>query len=136
MMRGIYATSKDVQEMRRLRNEGRTNVEIANLMNISYRTVIRNIGKQPSRKDLYDLATKINSKEQRLCVNSIITKLAGKYVNFEIDQSGKVIVVLLKTNYEIGVMSAEELRAIGEEFIEAANYTQNRNTKPFNVSFG
>ena len=77
-MRGICTTSKDVQEMRRLRNEGRTNVEIANLMNISYRTVIRNIGKQPSRKDLYDLATKINSKEQRLCVNSIITKLAGK----------------------------------------------------------
>ena len=135
-MRGIYATSKDVQEMRRLRNEGRTNVEIANLMNISYRTVIRNIGKQPSRKDLYDLATKINSKEQRLCVNSIITELAGKYVNFEIDQSGKVIVVLLKTNYEIGVMSAEELRVIGEEFIEAANYMKNRNTKPFNVSFG
>lgn len=134
MMRGIYATSKDVQEMRRLRNEGRTNVEIANLMNISYRTVIRNIGKQPSRKDLYDLATKINSKEQRLCVNSIITKLAGKYVNFEIDQSGKVIVVLLKTN--IGVMSAEELRVIGEEFIEAANYTENQNSKPFNVSFG
>lgn len=59
-MRGIYTTSKDVQEMRRLRNEGRTNFEIANLMNISYRTVIRNIGKQPSRKDLYSLATKIN----------------------------------------------------------------------------
>ena len=35
-MRGIYTTSKDVQEMRRLRNEGRTNFEIANLMNISY----------------------------------------------------------------------------------------------------
>lgn len=135
-MRGICTTSKDVQEMRRLRNEGRTNFEIANLMNISYRTVIRNIGKQPSRKDLYSLATKINSKGQRLCVNSIITKLAGKYVNFEIDQSGKVIVVLSKTDDEIGVMSAEELRVIGEEFIEAANYTENRNSKPFNVSFG
>lgn len=84
----------------------------------------------------YKLTTKINSKEQRLCVNSIITKLAGKYVNFEIDQSGKVIVVLSKTDDEIGVMSAEELRVIGEEFIEAANYTENRNAKPFNVSFG
>lgn len=125
-MRGIHTTIKDIQEMRRLRNEGHTNFEIANLMNISYKTVIRNIGKQPSRKDLYSLATKINSKGQRLCVKSIITKLAGKYVNFEINQIGKVIVVLSKTDDEIGVMSAEEIRVIGEEFIEAANYIENR----------
>ncbi len=116
-----------IQEMLTMRESGMTNDDIANALGVSYPTVYRAIGKQPSRGGW--VARSIHVKTQRveaqteehdavLPVVNRVTSLAGKWATYSVD-AGEKTVKIECGDWQIGIPFGEwqtfcaEVEAIG-----------------------
>lgn len=116
-----------VQEMRHMRDNGMTNQDIANTLDVSYPTVYRYLGKQPSRGGMVSQYIPIDSKRETppeeeheavLPVVNRVTYLKGAFGQYSVDAQARTVTLIVKgamveVEFDQWEAFASEIAAIG-----------------------